>query len=334
MNQAEHQPDYVLQVEDLSVVFDTIDGRTEAVRDVSFALERGKTLALVGESGSGKSVSSFAVLRLIQRPGKITNGRILFRDSPDAETLDLASLAQNDPRLFNVRGGKISMIFQEPMTALSPVHTIGNQLCEAILLHVTQDKKQAEELAVQMMGKVGIPEPRARLKQYPFEFSGGMRQRVVIAMALVCQPAIVIADEPTTALDVTVQAQILGLINDLKREMNTSVLFITHDLGVVAQVADTVVVMKDGRIVERAPVRELYHKPFHPYTRRLIAAVPHVGYEQRRQQLLTPAVLPDGTPVDLGFDEPHGKHSLAPHYHQFGNRRELLLWPKAQGVTP
>ncbi len=332
MTEHNTQPDYVLQVQDLSVVFDTIDGRTEAVRDVSFDLERGKTLALVGESGSGKSVSSFAVLRLIQRPGKITKGRILFKESKDAEPLDLAALSEKDPRLFNVRGGKISMIFQEPMTALSPVHTIGNQLCEAILLHVTKDKKKAEELAVEMMNKVGIPEPRARLKQYPFEFSGGMRQRVVIAMALVCQPAIVIADEPTTALDVTVQAQILGLINDLKSEMNTSVLFITHDLGVVAQVADNVVVMKTGRIVERAPVRELYHEPYHPYTRRLIAAVPHVGYEKRRRQLLEKIGLPDGAPEGYGFTEPAGQHGLTPHYHKFGNKRELLLWPVQQGV--
>ena len=191
MSETTRQPDHVLQVQDLSVVFDTIDGRTHAVRDVSFALERGKTLALVGESGSGKSVSSFAVLRLIQRPGKITGGRILFKDKPDSDPIDLASISEKDPHLYNIRGGKISMIFQEPMTALSPVHTIGNQLCEAILLHVTKDKQKAEELAVEMMDKVGIPEPRARLKQYPFEFSGGMRQRVVIAMALVCRPSIV-----------------------------------------------------------------------------------------------------------------------------------------------
>jgi ABC-type dipeptide/oligopeptide/nickel transport system ATPase component len=333
MNPRENQPDYVLQVKDLSVVFDTIDGRTHAVRNVSFALQRGKTFALVGESGSGKSVSSFAVLRLIQRPGRITQGRVLFKETPDGEAIDLAAMNEKDPRLFSVRGGKISMIFQEPMTALSPVHTVGNQLCEAILLHVTRDKKQAEELAVEMMAKVGIPEPRARLKQYPFEFSGGMRQRVVIAMALVCRPAIVIADEPTTALDVTVQAQILGLINNLKREFGTSVLFITHDLGVVAQVADSVAVMRRGRIVEQAGVRDLYREPYHPYTRRLIAAVPHIGYEQRRRELLKPIPPPDGIPDGFGFDEPDSRADVSPHIHRFGNGRELLLWPQRQGVS-
>lgn len=333
MNTRENQPDHVLEVRDLSVVFDTMDGRTHAVRNVSFALKRGKTLALVGESGSGKSVSSFAVLQLIQRPGRITGGRVLFRERPDGEAVDLAAMPANDPRLFNIRGGKISMIFQEPMTALSPVHTIGNQLCEAILLHVTRDKRRAEELAVEMMAKVGIPEPRARLKQYPFEFSGGMRQRVVIAMALVCRPAVVVADEPTTALDVTVQAQVLGLINGLKNELGTSVLFITHDLGVVAQVADTVAVMRKGRIVEQAGVRDLYREPLHPYTRELLAAVPHVGYEARRGELLKPVDPPAGTPNGMGFTEPVHPADITPYIHHFGNGRELLLWPQPKGVT-
>ncbi len=326
------QPDHVLQVKNLRVVFDTLDGRTDAVRGVSFNLKRGETLALVGESGSGKSVTSNAVMRLIQPPGKIISGQILLKEKPDSEPLDLLALSEKDDRLFEMRGGKISMIFQEPMTALSPVHTIGNQLCEAILLHVTKDKKQAEEMAVEMMAKVGIPEPRQRLKQYPFEFSGGMRQRVVIAMALVCRPAIVIADEPTTALDVTVQAQILGLINDLKDEFGTSVLFITHDLGVVAQVADTVAVMRKGLIVERAGVHDLFKDPYHPYTRRLLAAVPHVGYEEKRRRLLEAAQLPQGTPTKLGYDEPNGPANIDPHYHRFANDRELLLWPMLEEV--
>ena len=320
-------PDYVLEVRDLSVVFDTVGGRTEAVRGVSFAIPRGQTLALVGESGSGKSVSSFAILRLIQRPGRITGGQILFRPTSESEPIDLAALDERDERLFNIRGGQISMIFQEPMTALSPVHTIGNQLCEAILLHRTKDKKEAEELAIEIMGKVGIPEPRQRIKQYPFEFSGGMRQRVVIAMALVCRPTLVIADEPTTALDVTVQAQILRLLNDLKREFNTSVLFITHDLGVVAQVADRVAVMKTGHVVERGDVRAIFRDPRHPYTRRLLAAVPHVGFEARSRELLEPATLPHGVPEGHGFDEPNGRANAKPHFHRFDDDRELLLWP-------
>jgi ABC-type dipeptide/oligopeptide/nickel transport system ATPase component len=323
-----HDPvNHVLEVRDLRVAFDTVDGRTHAVRGVSFDLPRGQTLALVGESGSGKSVTSYAILRLIQPPGKITSGRILFREKPGAEPVDIVALPERDDRLFKLRGGKISMIFQEPMTALSPVHTVGNQLTEAIYLHVTRDKRRARDLAVEMMDKVGIPDPAARLKQYPFEFSGGMRQRVVIAMALVCRPALVIADEPTTALDVTVQAQILRLINDLKTDLGTSVLFITHDLGVVAQVADHVAVMQHGRIVERADVRSLFRNPYHPYTRRLLAAVPHHGYDDHRAKLRRPAPLPTGTPAGFGFDEPNGPPNLDPTFHRYDDGRELLLWP-------
>ncbi|MEM7625488.1 MAG: ABC transporter ATP-binding protein [Planctomycetota bacterium] len=317
----------MLQIDGLRVVFDTADGRTEAVRGISLEIKRGQTLALVGESGSGKSVTSYAILRLIQKPGRITSGRILFRNSPDTEPIDLAALPEHDERLFDVRGGKISMIFQEPMTALSPVHTIGNQICESILLHVTPDKKRAEQLAVEIMAKVGIPDPETRLKQYPFEFSGGMRQRVVIAMALVSRPSIVIADEPTTALDVTVQAQILRLINELQDELGTSVLFITHDLGVVAQVADEVAVMQKGLIVERAGVEQMFRNPLHPYTRRLLAAVPHEGYEQRRRELLSPPKLPEEFPTDRGFDPPPGTSTDGPSMHRLPDGRDLLLWP-------
>ena len=319
--------DLVLKVEDLRVRFETGEGVTEAVRGVSFGVERGKTLALVGESGSGKSVTSYAILRLIQKPGRIAGGRVWFSAAPGEPPIDLAALSDKDERLYQVRGGKIAMIFQEPMTALSPVHTVGDQITEAIRLHVTRDRKRADALAAEMMAKVGIPDAASRLTQYPFEFSGGMRQRVVIAMALVCRPAVVIADEPTTALDVTVQAQILRLINDLKREMNTSVLFITHDLGVVAQVADSVAVMREGRIVERASVRELFKHPYHPYTRRLLAAVPHADFDERRRQLLEPAVLPHGSPARHGFDEPNGHPNAEPNLHRFDDGRELLLWP-------
>jgi ABC-type dipeptide/oligopeptide/nickel transport system ATPase component len=264
-----------LRVRDLRVRFgDPVRGRVvQAVCGVSFDLKRGRTLAIVGESGSGKSVTAFSILRLIQKPGEIVGGHIWLSDPKGGSPIDLASLAEDSPQLFAVRGGRISMIFQEPMTALSPVHTIGNQVCEALLLHRTRDKREAWRLAVEMLGRVGIIDPERRMKQYPFEFSGGMRQRVVIAMALVCRPQVLLADEPTTALDVTIQAQILELIRELQREMGTSVIFITHDLGVVAQIADDVVVMRRGKIVEAADVRTLFRQPRHPYTRELLSAV-------------------------------------------------------------
>ncbi len=328
----------VLSVRDLNVSFDTMDGTTHAVRGVGFDLPRGKTVALVGESGSGKSVTSYAILRLIQKPGRISGGQIIFNPH-EGETLDLAALRAKDPRLFKVRGGKISMIFQEPMTALSPVHTIGNQIREAILLHRSVTKHEADQIAVDMLGHVGIPDPEQRLRQYPFEFSGGMRQRVVIAMALVCRPEVLIADEPTTALDVTIQAQILELINDLREQMGTSVLFITHDLGVVAQVADDVVVMQHGRVVEKASVRQLYRQPYHPYTKRLLAAMPSIDPEPDRIDKIMRGGPPssDRLPDGFGFRSPGvsgtssalgASSEVAPQMHRFADGREVLVWPQ------
>lgn len=265
--------DTVLDVENLRVSFFTEEGEVQAVNDVSFSMRRGKCLAIVGESGSGKSVTAYSILRLIQTPGKIMGGRIQL--NPKAgDPVDVVQLSEKSDLLYHVRGGLVSMIFQEPMTALSPVHTVGNQICEAILLHQDKTPKQAEALAIEMLAKVGIPNAASRLSQYPHEFSGGMRQRVVIAMALVCRPEILIADEPTTALDVTIQAQILQLIKSLQAEMGTSVLFITHDIGVVAQVADDVCVMYRGRIVEKGPVRLVLKQPMHPYTKGLLGAIP------------------------------------------------------------
>jgi len=325
--------DIVLNVENLRVSFRTmLGGRMDAVRGVSFTLRRGKTLALVGESGSGKSVTSYSILRLIQKPGEITGGRILFTPA-SGQPVDIVSLPAKSESLFKIRGGKISMIFQEPMTALSPVHTIGNQLCEAIRIHRDCSKHDAEERAQEMLVKVGIKDPSKRLKQYPFEFSGGMRQRVVIAMALVCRPEILIADEPTTALDVTVQAQILRLIKDLKSEMNTAVLFITHDLGVVAQVADDVAVMKQGRIVESAPVRDLFRKPYHPYTRKLLAATPHARRDPQIQKLLAEQPVIHDLPVGWLVDEPKAGSDLDPLVHRFEDTREVLLWPASADAT-
>ena len=316
----------VLSVRDLRVSFDTHEGVIEAVRGVNFELPRGKTLALVGESGSGKSVTSYAILRLTQKPGYIAGGQIIFnpRNKPP---VDLAALSEHDERLFQIRGGGISMIFQEPMTALSPVHTVANQIVEAIRLHRNLKGRAAMELAGEILVKVGINDPQRRLKQYPFEFSGGMRQRVVIAMALVCRPEVMIADEPTTALDVTVQAQILKLIKDLQVETGTSVLFITHDLGVVAQVADEVAVMRKGLIVERGSVREIFREPVHPYTRQLLAAVPHPEFDDRRRQLAAPSALASSLPAGFGFAESvsaPGQHVM----HNLGDGREVLIWPE------
>ena len=269
-------PDTVLRVEDLRTSFFTEEGEIPAVNGVSFELRRGKVLALVGESGCGKSVTSYSILRLIRPPGRIVGGRIVFQPSK-GEPLDIAALNEKSDALYRVRGGHISMIFQEPMTALSPVHTVGNQICEAILLHQDVTPAQAHDLAVAMLRKVGIPGAERRVDQFPHEMSGGMRQRVVIAMALVCNPEVLIADEPTTALDVTIQAQILRLIKDLQRASGTSVVFITHDLGVVAQVADDVAVMYLGRVVEKAPVRAVLKEPVHPYTASLLRSLPGVS---------------------------------------------------------
>ncbi len=292
--------DVVLQIKDLKTYFYTEEGEIPAVNGVNLQLDRGKTLAIVGESGCGKSVTAFSVLRLIQRPGKIVGGKISFFPR-EGEEIDIAALNEKDERLYQVRGGRISMIFQEPMTALSPVHTIGNQICEAILLHQEVDEGEALRLAGEMLEKVGIPNPGERINQYPHEMSGGMRQRAMIAMALVCRPEVLIADEPTTALDVTIQAQILKLVQDLQKEIGTSVVYITHDLGVVAQVADDVAVMYLGRIVERASVREALKSPQHPYTIALLKSLPRLDSRDERLSAITGSVpslaeIPPGCP--------------------------------------
>ena len=263
----------LLEVQDLRTSFITPDGVVPAVDGVTFSIARGRTLALVGESGSGKSVTAYSMLRLIQPPGRIVGGKILLRSARAGE-IDIAKLGERSGTLYKVRGGLISMIFQEPMTALSPVHSVGHQIAEAILLHQRTSKAEARRLTIEMLAKVGIAQAEERFDQYPHELSGGMRQRVVIAMALVCRPELLIADEPTTALDVTIQAQILGLIKTLQRELGCSVLLITHDFGVVAQVADDVAVMYRGRIVEHGTVRAVLKTPQHAYTRALLDALP------------------------------------------------------------
>jgi oligopeptide/dipeptide ABC transporter ATP-binding protein len=272
--------DTILEVIGLRTHFLTDDGVLPAVDGVTFSIKRGQTLALVGESGCGKSVTSYSILRLIQPPGKIVSGQILLHSNRTGE-IDLAALAEQDEQLYRVRGGLISMIFQEPMTALSPVHTIGNQITEAISLHEKVSKDETRRRAIEMLRKVGVSAPERRVDQYPHEISGGMRQRVVIAMALVSNPELLVADEPTTALDVTIQAQILNLIKTLQREIGCSVLLIAHDLGVVAQMADEVAVMYLGRIVEHGSVRELLKDPRHPYTQGLLKSIPSLNIGRR-----------------------------------------------------
>jgi oligopeptide/dipeptide ABC transporter ATP-binding protein len=274
--------DNVLEIKNLKVSFFAEECEIRAVSDVSFDIPRGKVLALVGESGCGKSVTSYSILRLIQKPGKICGGSIVFH-SKSGKSVDIAKLSDRDPRLYDIRGDRISMIFQEPMTALSPVHTVGNQLTEVLYLHRKISKKEAEEQVISMLGRVGIPAPERRFRQYPFELSGGMRQRVVIAMAMLSNPELLIADEPTTALDVTIQAQVLALMNRLQKETGNSVLLITHDLAVVAQVADFVAVMYLGRIVEKGPVRDIIKNPLHPYARGLLESLP--GLHDRHERL-------------------------------------------------
>jgi len=269
----------LLRIRDLRISFDLPEGRLEAVRGVSFRVPAGKTVALVGESGSGKSVVSQAIMGILPRSARIDAGRILFHDPVLAadraeEMVDIAGLAPDSPQMRAIRGARISIIFQEPMTSLSPVHTVGNQICEALRLHRQVSSAEGEALVQEMLHLVGFPDPAKAMKTYPFELSGGLRQRAMIAMALVCRPALLIADEPTTALDVTIQAQILKLIKDLQADLGMAVLVITHDLGVVANVADEVVVMYHGEVMESGTVEDIFRAPQHPYLSALLRAVP------------------------------------------------------------
>ncbi|HEY2904358.1 MAG TPA: ABC transporter ATP-binding protein [Vicinamibacterales bacterium] len=256
----------LLAVEHLTTVFDMRSGPAPAVDDVSFEIRAGETLGLVGESGSGKSVTALSIMRLVQRPGRISAGRIRFNGR------DLLTLSDGEMR--KVRGAEIALIFQEPMTALNPVFTIGDQIGETLLVHGRASRREARRRAVELLDAVKIPNAAARVDDYPHQLSGGMRQRVLIAMALACKPSLVIADEPTTALDVTIQAQILDLLREMKDAFNLSLLLITHDLGIVAEIADRVAVMYAGRLVEEAPVGAIFSEPMHPYTRGLLASIP------------------------------------------------------------
>jgi oligopeptide/dipeptide ABC transporter ATP-binding protein len=264
----------VLEVKNLRIKFVTASGIARAVDGIDFSIAPSRTLGVVGESGCGKTVTSRAILRLIEPPGWIDSGEIVFRaaDGP----VDLLRLPQNSARLNAIRGNEIAMIFQEPMTALNPVLTIGDQICEALLIHRKISRKEAKELAIAALAAVGMAAPRQRFDEYANNLSGGMRQRAMIAMALICNPSLLIADEPTTALDVTIQAQVLDLMSDLRRDFSGSIMFITHDLGVIAQTANDVIIMYRGAIVEQAPVRDIFRSPLHPYTTGLLRSVPSI----------------------------------------------------------
>lgn len=269
----------VLDVRNLKTSFHTSQGLIPAVDDVSFHVDRGETLGIVGESGCGKSVTSLSILRLVPNPpGVIEAGEIMF----EGQNL----LSYSDSAMRKVRGNEIAMIFQEPLTSLNPVFTIGNQISEAIMLHQGLGSAKAIERTIEMLKLVGIPLPERRVKEYPFELSGGMRQRVMIAMALSCNPKLLIADEPTTALDVTIQAQILRLMKQLKKDIGMAIMLITHDLGVVAEMAQRVIVMYAGKIVEEAPVIPLFRKPFHPYTSGLMDSIPQLDVEKKRLHVI------------------------------------------------
>ncbi|MBS5432805.1 MAG: ABC transporter ATP-binding protein [Firmicutes bacterium] len=279
----DHMP--LLKVRDLQTSFFTPAGEVKAVNGVSFNLERGKVLGIVGESGSGKSVTAYSIMQILASTGKIVGGSIKL----DGQEL----VGAGEKVMKTVRGNKISIIFQDPMTSLNPTYTIGRQLMEAILLHTNRDRKQAWDRAVEMLRLVNVNEPEKRMKQYPFEFSGGMRQRVMIAMALACEPDILIADEPTTALDVTIQAQILELMKSLQEELGMAIIMITHDLGVVAQLCDEVIVMYAGSICEQGTAEEIFYNPRHEYTKGLMRSIPTAGTAGTKLHPIT------GTPIDL-----------------------------------
>ncbi|ADV67685.1 ABC transporter ATP-binding protein [Deinococcus maricopensis] len=313
-----HSTDVLLAVNGLKTYFYTDDGVVKSVDGVTFHIDRGETLAVVGESGSGKSVTSLSIMRLIASPpGKIVEGEILFRGK-DGQQKDLVKVSEAEMR--KIRGNDISMIFQEPMTSLNPVYTVGDQIAEAIMLHQGKNKKDAMQMAVNMLELVGIPAPNKRVNEYPHQMSGGMRQRIMIAMALSCNPALLIADEPTTALDVTIQAQILDLMRKLQTEIGMSILFITHNLGVVAEMADRVVVMYGGRVVEEGDVMEIFKAPKPPYTMGLLNSIPRVdhakayeGHGAKKERLeAIPGNVPNPLNLPKGCSfEPRCKFAIA-----------------------
>jgi peptide/nickel transport system ATP-binding protein len=310
----------LLEVANLRTHFFLDQGIVRAVDGVDFTVHRGETLGLVGESGCGKSVMARSILRIVPSAGRIVEGKLLFRelneDGVSEEVTDLVMLDPNGQHVRQIRGGQISMVFQEPMTSLSPVHTIGSQIIEAITLHQDVTPEEARRQAIDMLAKVNMPQPERNIDRYPFQLSGGMRQRAMIAMALSCRPSLLIADEPTTALDVTTQAQILTLMRDLQQEFGMAIIFITHDLGVIAQMVDNVVVMYLGQVVEHASVDQIFYTPKHPYTQALLRSIPRLGRKSSegvtgrlaaiRGSVPDPYSIPKGCPF-----HPRCRHAIA-----------------------
>jgi oligopeptide/dipeptide ABC transporter ATP-binding protein len=297
-----HSENLLLEIRDLKLHFFTDEGVVKAVDNVSYSIKRGKTLCVVGESGSGKSVAARAILNIVHRPGKIVEGEILYhKPLPDEkrQTIDILKLDPRGAKIRSIRGNEIAMIFQEPMTSFSPMYTIGNQIIEAIRLHSDDSKAEARNRAIELLRRVGIPKPETRIDEYPFRLSGGMLQRAMIAMALSCNPKLLIADEPTTALDVTTQAQILDLMYALQQDFNMALLFITHDLGVVAEIADDVAVMYLGNVVECSDVDTIFNNPKHPYTKALLQSIPKIEESPTR-------LLPIQGMVPSPFQRPTG----------------------------
>ena len=308
----------ILSVEDLGVFFSLDQGTLKAVDGVNYTLEAGKTIGIIGESGSGKSVSAQAIMRIVPKPGKITKGRILLIQTqqemmnlykmtslplPGKDlTIDLASINPHGDLIRAIRGKVISMIFQEPMTSLSPVHTVGNQIMEAIILHRPSEKKQAREITLDMLDRVQISNPSQTIDEYPYQLSGGMRQRAMIAMALSCNPSLLIADEPTTALDVTVQAQIIDLIKELQQQYGMAIQYITHDLGVIAEITENVAVMYLGRIVESGTTKQVLKTPLHPYTKGLLNSMPRLGNMKKKKL----KAIPGNVPIPINFPKKCG----------------------------
>ena len=319
----------LLELKNLKTFFATKRGTVKAVNGVSYSLDAGKVLGVVGESGSGKSVSAMSILRLLDGNGYIDSGEILFNGQ------DLTKLSMNE--MYKIRGNEISVIFQEPMTSLNPVFTVSRQISEPLMIHQGMNKKQAAAKAVELLSDVKIPNPEVVAKQYPHQLSGGMRQRVMIAMALACRPKLLIADEPTTALDVTIQAQILELMKDLQKKTHMGIIFITHNLGVVAEICDKVSVMYAGKMVEQGPVDDIFYQPGHPYTMGLLRSMPRVDAESYER--LIPI---EGTPVDM-LNPPEGcpfaprcEHAMKiclqkmPPYVELGNQHRSACWLRVQ----
>jgi len=313
------QDNVLLEVRDLRVSFPLDEGIVQAVDGLDLTIKRGKVLGLVGESGCGKTVTAQTMLRIVPVPGRIDSGQILLHlldhvDGDQEEIIDIAGLNPTGSQIRKIRGTEIAMIFQEPMSSFSPLYTIGNQVMEALLLHQYMDKREAREITIDLLTKVGIPIASQRVDQYPHEFSGGMRQRAMIAMALSCNPSLLIADEPTTSLDVTIQAQILDLMKSLQDEFGMAIMFITHNLGVIAQIADEIAIMYIGRVVETGPAREIFHHPKHPYTVNLLRAVPRIGKTSGQRLVAIEGVVPSPfeRPTGCAF-HPRCDHMIPGH---------------------